>query len=70
MILESYSKLIVLKKLGSDKTRHILVECMCDCGNIIITTLTRLKNGKTKSCGCLRRKKRGKYNPKLYKNLL
>lgn len=28
--------------------------CKCDCGNHIITTADKLKNGNTKSCGCLK----------------
>lgn len=31
--------------------------CKCDCGNKIITTAHNLMYGRTKSCGCLRRKK-------------
>jgi hypothetical protein len=27
--------------------------CQCDCGNTVITRGSRLKNGHTKSCGCL-----------------
>ena len=28
-------------------------ECQCDCGNIVYVNGTSLKNGNTKSCGCL-----------------
>lgn len=30
-----------------------MVECQCACGNTIIVALAKLKNGQTKSCGCL-----------------
>lgn len=28
-------------------------KCKCDCGNDIVTTVTKLRTGHTKSCGCL-----------------
>lgn len=30
-------------------------KCVCDCGALTIATDSRLRNGTTKSCGCLRR---------------
>src|SRR5699024_8762668 len=42
--------------------------CKCECGNEVITILDSLKNGKTKSCGCLKvevqSKNMKKYNTK------
>lgn len=29
-------------------------ECLCDCGNVIVTPIHSIRQGKTKSCGCLR----------------
>lgn len=37
---------------GKSRARRVL--CRCDCGNEIIVKLPSLKNGKTKSCGCLK----------------
>ena len=34
-------------------------ECLCDCGNYTLVVQNYLLSGRTKSCGCLRRKKRG-----------
>lgn len=31
--------------------------CVCDCGNTTITTASKLTNGRTQSCGCLRRER-------------
>jgi hypothetical protein len=31
-------------------------KCSCSCGNIVIVPSTNLKNGNSKSCGCLRKK--------------
>lgn len=32
-----------------------LYRCLCECGNDAVVLGTRLKNGRTRSCGCLRR---------------
>lgn len=40
-------------------------KCVCDCGLTVIATANNLRNGNTKSCGCLRREtasSRGKAN--------
>lgn len=33
-------------------------KCRCECGNITYTTTSRLKNSTTKSCGCLKKRKK------------
>lgn len=54
-----YGKLIVLErdfsKPRSNKNAYWL--CQCDCGKKTIVLGTKLRNGETKSCGCLRREK-------------
>jgi len=39
------------------KQRKILLECKCRCGNIVWVEKNKLKNGHTKSCGCLNKEK-------------
>ena len=39
------------RTMGSDK--HIKWYCLCDCGNSIVICAGGLRNGNTKSCGCL-----------------
>lgn len=34
---------------------HSYWKCQCECGNIITTVRARLKDGRTRSCGCLQR---------------
>lgn len=34
--------------------------CKCDCGNTIFANASKLKDGHTKSCGCLRKKAKGR----------
>ena len=52
--MERYGKLIVVKEiepLHNKKVRRFI--CICDCGNEKVVMLSNLKNGSTKSCGCL-----------------
>ena len=48
---QKYGRLAVLEYLGGSKWK-----CKCDCGKITIVTTSALSTGKTKSCGCLRKK--------------
>jgi len=49
-----FNRLVVLKfkerKIGGSKW-----ECLCDCGKISFVMGSKLKNGRTKSCGCFNR---------------
>lgn len=36
------------------RAQHTKWRCVCDCGNEIDVTVQRLRNGTTKSCGCLK----------------
>lgn len=47
-----FGRLVVIKEFGKDKNRHVLVECLCDCGNIKVVLWQNLKRGMTSSCGC------------------
>lgn len=48
-----YGKLIVLERIEGSFPDGIYWKCLCDCGNTIITSGHRLRNGHTSSCGCL-----------------
>lgn len=48
-----FGKLVVLEKYGH-KGRCITWKCQCDCGNETVVFGGALRDGKTKSCGCLR----------------
>lgn len=49
---KKYGKLTIIKHEFTDKyyNKHYL--CKCECGNTKIISLSNLKAGKTKSCGC------------------
>ena len=48
-----YGSLTVLHKAETPKGKPIKWRCQCDCGNEVDVYGTSLRNGNTKSCGCL-----------------
>lgn len=50
-----FSGLVVITYVGKDKSGNSRWLCQCDCGNEKIVLGGNLKNGHTKSCGCLHR---------------
>ena len=58
---QRFGKLVVIKREGNAKQGSALWKCECDCGGKTITQSTYLRNGTTKSCGCLK-KTTGKNN--------
>ena len=55
---QKFGRLLVLKKIASKKTNNgstkIFWLCKCDCGNTSIVEGNSLKQGNTKSCGCIK----------------
>ena len=55
-----YGRLTVInhidKKHGKKRERMVL--CKCECGNLTEKTITALRSGKAKSCGCFQRESR------------
>lgn len=49
---QKFGKLTVIKR-APNKGRRTMWTCQCDCGKIVIVYAEALKNGNTKSCGCL-----------------
>jgi hypothetical protein len=60
-----YGKLKVIKRCTPTPDRHIRWMCDCDCGNKKIVSGKSLRNGSTRSCGCIV-KKHGKFGSKIY----
>ena len=54
----NFGLLTTIKVVGKMKNGTNKWECKCFCGNIVIVPTSRLKNGRTKSCGCWRSRKR------------
>jgi len=62
-----FGRLIAKNIVGLTKDKRCLWLCVCDCGNTKICTSKNLKDGCTKSCGCLKKEtdiKNGKANKK------
>ena len=51
---KKFSRLLVLKK-ADKKNNKMRWLCKCDCGKELIVDGTKLRNGHTKSCGCLQK---------------
>ena len=49
-----FGRLVANRTVGRKNGRYVW-ECVCDCGNIVRVEVSKLKNGHTNSCGCLRR---------------
>lgn len=50
-----FGRLTVLNRVKNNKDGRTMWRCMCDCGNERIVMGKCLRNGHTKSCGCLSR---------------
>ncbi len=51
-----FKKLVVMEILEeTDRHKHKLIKCLCDCGNTKIVTGNRFRRREVGSCGCLRR---------------
>ena len=57
-----FGRLHVLRYVGQNIYHKARWECLCDCGQIIITVGNSLIHGHSKSCGCLNREKKTKRN--------
>lgn len=50
-----FGRLTVIERAKNDKFKHSQWLCECDCGTKIIVSLSHLRTGYTKSCGCLKK---------------
>jgi len=56
LVGQKFNRLTVIK-FAYIKNKRTAWLCKCDCGNFTIVVNSSLKNGDTKSCGCLKRDK-------------
>ena len=55
---QKFGKLTAIKRIRQKKYKngsHSYWLCRCECGNLTEVEVTHLKNGNTKSCGCLKK---------------
>lgn len=50
---KKFNKLTVLERVNNKTGNRYKWKCLCDCGNITLVYPQNLKNGHTKSCGCI-----------------
>lgn len=56
LIGKKFGRLVVIEKIKKEKTdKETKWLCVCDCGEHTIVNNSNLRNGHTKSCGCLNR---------------
>lgn len=70
LIGQKFSKLTIIKILYSYKVNNksgTYWQCECDCGNLMETVSSRLKCGKTRSCGCNNRSKYEEWTEEILK---
>lgn len=61
IIGQRFNRLVVIEDDGTRSSKgEIKWLCQCDCGNLYHALGYRLRNGRTKSCGCLNDEKRHK----------
>ena len=51
---QTFGRLIVIKRIENDHSKSVRWLCRCQCGGTSRSMGYNLKNGHTKSCGCLR----------------
>ena len=54
---QKFGRLTAVSRYGFDEFGRQLWNCECECGNTIVTHAYSLKQGHTKSCGCLKKEK-------------
>jgi hypothetical protein len=52
---QRFGRLVALERLGAISGANASWRCRCDCGNEHTVALHMLRQGFTRSCGCLRR---------------
>lgn len=50
---KTFNKLKVIKRVENNSRGDAQWLCQCECGNLIVTSGVRLRNGTTTSCGCI-----------------
>src|SRR5271166_3585730 len=54
LTFQSFDRLWILNPVGADRQRRMQWLCLCSCGNKAIVRGSSVREGKARSCGCLR----------------
>ena len=52
---QRFGRLVVIRRYGTNNDKRATWLCQCDCGNTVVVSGKQLRQGYTKSCGCLNR---------------
>lgn len=52
---QEFGRLAVVERVANNKRKEAMWLCRCECGNEVIVRGTSLRDGNTKSCGCLQK---------------
>jgi hypothetical protein len=52
---QRFGRLLVVERDENDENDKVVWKCQCDCGTITFVRTSSLREGTTKSCGCLHR---------------
>jgi hypothetical protein len=55
LVGRQFGRLVILAEAGRNKYGGVTWLCRCDCGNEVVVSSNTLKQGHTRSCGCLHR---------------
>lgn len=50
----TFGRLIAIDRAGHNADRRVLWRCQCSCGREVVVSGKLLRDGRTKSCGCLK----------------
>jgi len=64
MLGQQFHRLTVIGASTTSTSAGLRIRCRCECGTEIDAVITRLRSGRTKSCGCLRAEGNGACTPK------
>lgn len=59
-----FSRLVVIGRGETTNGGQTTWRCKCDCGSEITAQAANIKNGKTRSCGCIRKEQISEFNTK------
>lgn len=66
---QRFGRLVVIERTEIDTARRPRWLCKCDCGAYKVVSSVHLKNGSTKSCGCLRREEVSKRSTEIARRI-
>ena len=58
LVGQTFGRLTVIERVENNKDGQAMWKCVCGCGKEVVVSGKNLKNGNTKSCGCLKKEHR------------